>query len=65
MNDILEFISELKELQTLYQEGELREFDFALKINHYEQQMLQFEKSMEEQHDLFFKDTVFAPEAKY
>ena len=46
MNELLEFISELKELQALYISGDLREFDFALKINDYETQVAKFEKEM-------------------
>jgi len=59
MNDVLEFISELKELQALYISGELREFDFALKINAYETQFAKFEKAMADEQELFWKDTVF------
>lgn len=49
MNDILEFISDLKELQTLYNQGELRDFDLALKINEYERQVTRFEQEMTEE----------------
>lgn len=59
MNDILEFIDELKELQSLYHQGELRDFDFETKIQKYEQQIHQFELALEQQHSLFWKDTPF------
>ena len=59
MNDILEFIDELKELQALYHSGELRDFDFNTKIQKYERQMEQFEQALEQQHELFWKDTPF------
>lgn len=59
MNDILEFIDELKELHVLYHNGELRDFDFATKIQKYERQVEQFESAMEAQHELFFRDTPF------
>lgn len=57
MNDVLEFISELKELQALYISGELREFDFALKINDYEARFAKFEQDMfaEQQEFEFWK----------
>jgi hypothetical protein len=55
MNDVLEFISELKELQTLYISGDLREFDFALKINDYEAQVAKFEKDMFAEQEAFWK----------
>jgi len=47
MNDILEFIDELKELQTLYNSGDLRDFDFNTKIQKYERQVAQFEAEMD------------------
>ena len=59
MNDILEFIDELKELQGLYHSGELRDFDFNTKIQKYERQIEQFELALEQQHELFWKDTPF------
>lgn len=46
MNDILEFIDELKELQALYNTGELRNFDFATKISKYERDVSHFEQAM-------------------
>lgn len=48
MNDLLEFISDLKELETLYQSGELREFDFRSMISKYESQFTTFETQMGE-----------------
>jgi hypothetical protein len=43
MIDILDRISELRELQALYHEGELRNHDFETKIQQLEQQVEKFE----------------------
>ena len=59
MVDILEFIDELKELQTLYHSGDLRDFDISTKIQKYERQVAQFEQSIEEQNELFWEGTPF------
>ena len=59
MVDILEFIDELKELQALYHSGDLRDFDFATKIQKYERQVAQFESAMETEHKLFWDGTPF------
>ena len=59
MNDILEFIDELKELQTLYHSGELRDFDFATKIQKYERNVARFEADIMAQNEQFFRDTPF------
>lgn len=59
MNDILEFIDELKELQTLYNSGDLRNFDFERMIQKYEREVEQFEIEMEEQASTFWKPEVF------
>ena len=59
MNDILEFIDELKELQALYHSGDLRDFDFNTKIQKYESEVARFETAMEESNQLFFGDTPF------
>jgi hypothetical protein len=48
MNDILEFISELKELQALYHSGDLRNYDFETKIQQYEKVVEAVEKELEE-----------------
>ena len=64
MVDVLEFIDELKELQALYHSGDLRDFDIATKIQKYERQVAQFEKSIEEQNNLFWKGTPFYNPAK-
>lgn len=48
MNDIFEMVDELRELQKLYNTGELRNFDFESKIFKYEQQIEKFEQSMEQ-----------------
>jgi len=55
MVDILEFIDELKELQVLYQTGDLRDFDLQTKIQKYENQVALFERDIEEQNELLFK----------
>jgi hypothetical protein len=63
MNELLEFIDELKELEALYQSGELREFDFQMKINKYKREVEKFERAMEAeaaQHELFFGGTPFS-----
>jgi len=54
MVDILEFIDELKELQVLYQTGDLRDFDLQTKIQKYENQVASFERDIEEQNNMFF-----------
>jgi len=59
MNDILEFIDELKELQTLYNSGDLRNFDFDRMVQKYEREVDQFEADMEEQASAFFKPKAF------
>jgi hypothetical protein len=59
MVDILEFIEDLKELQELYNTGELRNFDFAIKIQNYERQVAQFESAMEQENTLFWEGTPF------
>lgn len=59
MNDILEFIDDVKELEALYQSGDLRELDFRLLIQKYESQVEQFEHDMQEQQELFFRGTPF------
>jgi hypothetical protein len=58
MNDILDFISELKELETLYNTGDLRNFDFQYKIQKYERMVEQFEADMFSA-DIFNTDAVF------
>ena len=57
MNDILEFIDELKELKLMYMTGDLREFDFDNKIAHYERLIAQFEAAMTED----FFQPVYSP----
>jgi len=59
MNDIIEFIDELKELHVLYKTGDLRDFDFARKIQKYEEQVRRYEEAMESDFNSFFKDTPF------
>lgn len=53
MTDLLDFISELKELQVLYNEGEIRNFDFDTKIQKYENQFTDFENDMQAQQEMF------------
>lgn len=59
MNELLEYIAELKELQHLYSTGDLREFDFETKIRKREHEFDQHESAMEKQHEFFFADTPF------
>lgn len=55
MNDMFEFITELKELQALYNSGDLRNFDFERMIQKYERQVDQYESAM----DLAFRESAF------
>lgn len=64
MNDILEFIDDLKELQVLYQTNELRDVDIQTKISKYERQFNTFESQMDQQ-DLFFKEYNPSNEVQY
>jgi hypothetical protein len=48
MNDIFEFIDDLKELQKLYVLGDMQYIDFQEKISKYENQIDQFELEMQE-----------------
>lgn len=59
MVELLEFIDELKELQTLYNSGDLRNFDFDRMVQKYEREVEQFEADMEEQASLFWKPEAF------
>lgn len=59
MNDILEFIDDLKELRELYAQGDLREFDFYLKIQKFERQVAAFEEQMTSEE--LFRDVSYAP----
>lgn len=59
MNDILEFIDELNNLKALYNEGELRNFDFDSVISKYDLRFAQFESQFELQHNQVFNDTAF------
>ena len=53
MNDILEFIDELKELKALYNSGDLRNFDFERLIQKYERQADAYDTAM----DAWFRET--------
>jgi len=59
MNDTLEFIDDLKELKALHQSGDLREFVIDVVIQKYESRVAEYEKAMEDQHELFFGGTPF------
>ena len=50
MQDVLEFLDDLKELQKLYAMGDICYMDFQEKINKYEQRADKIERDME---DLF------------
>lgn len=53
MTDVFDIIDELKELQTLYNTGDLRNFDFETKIQKYERIIDAFESAMAPREDLF------------
>ena len=55
MNDMMEFIAELKELQSLYNTGDLRNFDFDRLVQKYERQVDAYDAAM----DQAFKDSAF------
>lgn len=59
MVDILDFIDELKELQTLYHSGDLRDFDISTKIQKYEREVAKFEEALEAEQTLFWEGTPF------
>jgi len=68
MNDILEMIDDLRELQALYDTGELRNINFGIMLKKYEDRVEQFERDMEaelDQYQLFFADTPFAYNPKH
>ena len=48
MTEILDRIDELKELQELYNTGELRNYDFAAKIQQLERTVEKYEQDMQE-----------------
>jgi hypothetical protein len=48
MNDILDFIEELKELKALYNTGDLRNFDFERMIQKYERQADAYDAAMDQ-----------------
>lgn len=53
MTDIFEMLDELKELQALYNTGDLRNFDFETKIQKYERMIDAFEAAMAPKEELF------------
>ena len=53
MNEMIDFIDELKELQALYNTGELRNFDFERMIQKYERKVDAYDNAM----DQWFKET--------
>ena len=59
MNDIIDFIDELKELQALYNTGDLRNFDFDRMVQKYERQAEAYDAAM----DQAYKESVsfYAP----
>lgn len=62
MQDILEIISDMRELRQLYKTGELVEHDIQRLLNKWEKTFDEQEKIMEAQfqmEELFFKDTPF------
>lgn len=63
MTQELEMLDTLKELRSLYKNGELRELDFDARIASVQKQIEHFEKEMEEQFESwsFFKDFDYVP----
>lgn len=53
MNDTIDFIDELKELQSLYNTGDLRNFDFERMIQKYERKADAYDTAM----DKWFRET--------
>lgn len=53
MEDLIEFIDELKELQSLYNTGDLRNFDFERMIQKYERKADAYDTAM----DKWFRET--------
>lgn len=47
MDDMIEFIAELKELQSLYNTGDLRNFDFDRMIQKYERKADAYDSAMD------------------
>jgi len=47
MNDILEFIEDIEELKSLYNTGELRNFDFEAMLSKYNGTVDMFEREYE------------------
>lgn len=56
MNDIIDFIDELKELKALYNTGDLRNFDFERLIQKYERKADAYDSAM----DHWFRE-VYSP----
>lgn len=55
MQEVLEFLDELKELKALYNSGDLRNYDFDTKIQKYESIVDAYDKAM----DQAFKESAF------
>jgi hypothetical protein len=47
MDDMIDFIAELKELQSLYNTGDLRNFDFERMIQKYERKVDAYDSAMD------------------
>ena len=58
MNDILEVIDELKEMQALYNTGDLRNYDFETKIQKYERTADAYESAID---DLYKESKFYQP----
>lgn len=50
MNDIVDFIDELKELKALYISNDLRNYDFDTKIKQYEAQLEEYETEIDREY---------------
>lgn len=53
MPELIDFLAELKELQALYNSGDLRNFDFDTRIQQYERDVARFERDMEQEYAFF------------
>lgn len=48
MQDMIDFLDELKELKALYNSGDLRNYDFETKIQKYERLIDQYDAAMDQ-----------------
>jgi len=62
MTDTLNFLHTLRELQTLYHTGELRDWDFETACQALEREVLAFEAAMQKEEATFVASTVYRPQ---